>query len=292
MISAERSDHWHSGKFLAGFVSETEAVQAMANGVEHATSIESIRKTWADSAQRVRTRSPTSLAVDLLGFPNDTSSELETALDKVKKRLSGDPQLSGNPWSFNLVGIEGLVSIQKQVNVTMANQLADAVTDHDDLMGATKIALLTELHSSPIAVLQDAQGVIISSPDLNLSLMGAGVIEGQNDLGDKIKSATLSFGCLQSYVRIVHFGGRYFVRDGYHRIYALKQKGFTHVPAIVIESTNPAEVIPPGNLFPLPTVLSDNPPLFSDFDDNAVDVKIPKLNKVIRVRFEPFIVPS
>ncbi len=288
------SSQWDVGRFLIGFVNEGEALQAMANGEFPQPDIQHLRNVWKGSVETVRGRAPLQIAEpDVESIPaRECSEEMARGLDRVRKRLSSDPNLSSLQWDLKLVGIDGLVTIQKQVNVTAANTVGSAVRDCNDLEGAVKLALLTELPRSPISVVQDGQGVLVSSRNLNLSLTGTGMIEAENELGDKMTNATVSFGCLHSYVRIMHFNGRYYVRDGYHRVYALKQKGFTQVPAIVAETNNPADIAPPGNLFTLPLLLSDNPPLVDDFDRNAVDVKVPRLTKVIRIKLEQFVVPS
>lgn len=292
-VDSSVSSQWDQGRFLAGFVAEGEALQAMANGVIPQPDFEGLRQTWRDSVSRVRARAPLSIPKpDIKDFPVEKLESLKIGLEKVKKRLAGDPMLATLPWDLKLIEIDGLITIQKQVNMTSATATGIAIKDGNDLQGAVKLALLTELPRSPVSIVQDNQGVLITSRNLNLSLTGTGLIETENELGDKMANATVSFGCLHSYVRVVNFNGRYFVRDGYHRIYALKQKGFTHVPAIVAETNNPADIVPPGGLFPLPLLLSDNPPLLRDFEDNYVEVRVPRLTKVIRVRFEQFVVPS
>jgi hypothetical protein len=40
-----------------------------------------------------------------------------------------------------------------------------------------------------------------------------------------------------SYMQVVHYRGRYFLRDGYHRAYGLLSRGITVVPAFVRETT-------------------------------------------------------
>src|SRR5438093_8827553 len=141
----------------------------MANGIDPPPELDGLRKIWSDRVDHVRARGsilPLDTDIqDIVG--SDVPKAVTDGLEKVKRRLSGDPILNSNPWSLKLVGIEGLISIQKQVNVTSAESIASAVVDGEDIVGATKLALLTELPPSPITLLQDSQGIIVSSPNMN-----------------------------------------------------------------------------------------------------------------------------
>ena len=223
----------------------------------------------------------------------EISGEIDIGLDRVKARLVGDPILRSNEWGFREAQIDGLISIQKQVNVDVSDEIVGSLEGPEDIGTAIKHTLLTEVPRQSVILGQDENGFMISSRNLNLGITGFGLADQSNpSTKENIPSATIQFGCLLSYVRVIHFMGRYYLRDGYHRVYGLKKRGFTHTPCILIEANSSAEIGISAGLFPLETVLSPNPPLFRDFFDNAVDVQVPRFTRVLRLRIEPMLIPS
>jgi len=72
-------------------------------------------------------------------------------------------------------------------------------------------------------------------------------------------------------VQVVSFQGRYFLRNGYHRISDAITAGLTEIPALVVEAFTPNEVALAGNtVFNLSYVLGlPRPPLVKDFNTPA-----------------------
>jgi hypothetical protein len=72
-------------------------------------------------------------------------------------------------------------------------------------------------------------------------------------------------------VQIIHFGGRYFLRNGYHRVTDAIASNVKEIPAIVIEALMPNEVaIPSPSTFNIGYILGRaRPPLVRDFHTNA-----------------------
>jgi len=72
-------------------------------------------------------------------------------------------------------------------------------------------------------------------------------------------------------VQIAHFNGRYFLRNGYHRVADALQSGITEFPALVFEAFSPDEIgIAGAGMFNLGYVLNlPRPPLVQDFHTEA-----------------------
>jgi hypothetical protein len=90
---------------------------------------------------------------------------------------------------------------------------------------------------------------------------------------------------LPSFVQIVRYRGRYFLKDGYHRSLALLEKGITHIPVIfqeILESQN----LDIEGRFPDETILGAHPPLLPDYlrDDVAAVVSHLTCQKTITIQ--------
>lgn len=72
-------------------------------------------------------------------------------------------------------------------------------------------------------------------------------------------------------VQVVQFNGRFFLRNGYHRVADALAAGAKEIPAIVVDAFNPDSVVLPGvATFNLGYVLNlPRPPLVQDFHTNA-----------------------
>ncbi len=96
-----------------------------------------------------------------------------------------------------------------------------------------------------------------------------------------------------SYLQIVQYRGRSFVRDGYHRAAGLLRRGVFVAPCIFINAQSFDQVGTPPGSFTYETLFGDRPPTLSDFWDDKVARSIQQVSvrKVVRVRGEEFVVP-
>jgi hypothetical protein len=67
-----------------------------------------------------------------------------------------------------------------------------------------------------------------------------------------------------SFVQVVLYRGRYFLKDGYHRSLALLEKGITHIP-VMFQELSESQSLEVDGRFPDETILGIHPPLFSDY---------------------------
>jgi len=133
-----------------------------------------------------------------------------------------------------------------------------------------------------------------SSSNPNLRIAGFQVVPaiGPDNSSQQVLGFTLSLG--SSFVQLVEYQDRWMVRDGYHRIYRLLQKGITRIPCVIVRAKTFQETGAerPG-FFGHEILFSRNPPHITDFlvSDLAADVEVPVTMKVVRIRAEEFVVP-
>ena len=91
------------------------------------------------------------------------------------------------------------------------------------------------------------------------------------------------------FLEVAEYNGRWFLRDGYHRAYALLAAEIFRVPAVVIRARTLDELgaVHPW-FFDEKALFSERPPQLIDFHDHnlAVSYKRPTQEKVIRISIE------
>lgn len=195
-------------------------------------------------------------------------------------------------WEIGRVPISHLVAFQKSVNT---EAYEDIDTWEEDPLAVLEYTLPTESAQmqmqTPIQTPGNAligQQFISRSPNIQVAGMEMGELE---DRPGKIVSFHIK--SKPNFVQVARLNGRCILKNGYHRVYQLMQAGETHVPCIIRDvddyaGTGGAN----GNHLSPDVVLSDRPPLVTDFESEvAVDIKRPATNKLIRVTAETTNVP-
>lgn len=73
------------------------------------------------------------------------------------------------------------------------------------------------------------------------------------------------------YVQVARFNGRCYLRNGFHRVYGLVERGVTHVPCIFLKATTVEQAgIRPGHTLGLDVLESDDPPTVAHFTRGRV----------------------
>jgi hypothetical protein len=187
---------------------------------------------------------------------------------------------SGEP---RMVDLAKVCAVQPQIHIGDAVQRVKAILPAD-LRALAELALpLAKEDRLPATFDPQKNAWILSSPNPNLRVVG--------NFNQPVGPGFLGFGfavaLTQSYLQIAGVGGRYFLRDGYHRAYGLLSAGIRQVPALVKEFGSWQEVgLPAPGLLPQSAFLGERPPLLADYLDDTVsiDVTIPSTRKVIVVQ--------
>lgn len=76
------------------------------------------------------------------------------------------------------------------------------------------------------------------------------------------------------YIEVASYGGRWFLRDGYHRSFLLLQRGINLVPAVVVYAETLAQMGAVGRwFFTEEAIFSSRPPMVTDFLDDEFVVR-------------------
>jgi len=221
--------------------------------------------------------------------------------DDLLEEVANRPEVIANfhnlAWKPAIVDLRKVLSFQKIIFTDHEGGYDDSST----VSNLMEVCLPSQQPAPPSGAIgdHDGKGFTISSLNSNLRIVGGRLGEAHLSPGPglpasvRVQAVTIFVSMGTSYLQVVRYRDRYFLRDGYHRAGRLIRKGITTVPCIYIEASSFDEMqVPPGALS-YEILYSDHPPTLTDFWDESVSMEVSQLaiRKVIRIRGEEFAVP-
>ena len=228
--------------------------------------------------------------------PRITDHPFTEALAEVAARPAVQANFHNLDWQTAVVDLTKVLSFQKIIFTD------DTSSDEppSDVAKLMEICLPSDQPAPPMGAIgdPDGKGFTISSLNSNLRIVGGQLgeaavspVPGQPTV--RMQAVTLFVSMGTSYLQVIHYRGRYFLRDGYHRAVKLLRGAASIVPCIYIEARSFEEFQAPTGTLSYETIYGDRPPSLVDFWNDAVSTEISQLaiRKVIRIRGEEFAVP-
>ncbi len=218
-------------------------------------------------------------------------------LDEIARRPELAGHFSGLNWRIEMVDLEYVLSFQKVIILDGANErIGNADRDEAELFNLC-IPVEQDGSLASISTDPDGKGFAFSSLNPNLRIAGSHAGHAQMSPGIgvpplKVMAFTLFAFTGSSYLQVVRYRDRCFVRDGYHRATALLRRGVRIAPCIFIEARNLGELGCPQGSLTEDVLYGDRPPRLADFWDDTVarEVSQPAIHKVIRIRGDEFVI--
>jgi hypothetical protein len=202
--------------------------------------------------------------------------------------LAGRPDLlvemSGLSWALGVVDLRSLIAFQRrlsfhpelpQVFVPNARQWAALLSL---AFGSAKPIEYETVHD------RSAQSLTLQSSNPNLHFRIT-----------SDPSSPLSIHAGGPFFEVACFRGRWFLRDGYHRAYALLSAGVFEVPAVIVYAATIEELgATQPWFFPEEILFSERPPHVVDFLDRdlVLEYDRPSLIRTLRITMEETLTPS
>ena len=292
MIQGEEVLH-RPARALLGWMSEPEAITSLLGRNSVPTDdLPSLRKRHASSRAAV-----SRLAVKQLEDP--VMSDSGRRLDEIRSRPEVAANFPGMNWRPAIVDLRLVLSFQKIIFTDGLDERLKAAATEE---GLYELCVPRTQPSHPLGAFTDAdgKGFTISSFNPNLRIAAGQISEAQVAPGPgmptvRMQAVTLLVFMGTSYLQVVRYRDRCFIRDGYHRAAGLLRAGIYEVPCIFIEAQSFEQVGPvqvPGTVS-YEILYSQRPPFLTDFwnDEVAAEVSQPAVRKVVRIRGEEFVVP-
>jgi len=191
-------------------------------------------------------------------------------------------EMSGLSWSLGVIDLRPLIAFQRRLSFD-ARIAQPPVASHWP-------ALFALSFGPPKGVEYDAvhdrstETLILQSDNPNLHLRVT------ND-----PAHPLSVHAGGPFFEVARFRNRWFLRDGYHRAYALLAAQVFFVPAVIVEATTVEELGANQPWFFSEEILFSNaPPRVADFlnDDLFLEYDRPALIKTLRIKMEETLTPA
>ena len=187
---------------------------------------------------------------------------LADSLAESARRFIEETKLAENPdfrgAELRMVRLDALLIFQAKIS-TDAKRARFLAAYDGSLESLFSVCLPATAQMDPVQVRLSGSVAAISSDNPNLRF-GGFHLSGS--------ALTASFGYRPPWVQVTEYMGRLFVRNGYHRCWALLSEGVEHVIAIVTSARSMEELgaAEPGYIAEQ-QLLAEAPPFLSDFED-------------------------
>lgn len=227
---------------------------------------------------------------DLAAEVLEIEGKYRPQLEAVAKNPFFPEAVGQRKWSFKLTEIDKLVCFQMYVDTEYSEEMGEKL-DFSDLKSVIDFCLPTKPMKRQVATSFDPseRAHTLFSPAMDFRVISP---TRAIDPATKRQSFGFSIGWGVPFVLVVKFQHRYFLKNGYHRVYMLRKNGVKHAACILIEGENYEDTgaARPG-FFSQTLLLSDRPPLFANFlsDQIAPEILMQSQTKIIRVKVDEFV---
>jgi len=227
---------------------------------------------WQAAANVLQSRKPWVADATALPLPPELEGRARDFL--ATTNLDAMPDFAGA--TIRVVELGTLLSYQAKISTDDAS--GSLLAGFDGTLESTfPICLPTAARMDPVQVFTEGTAARIESDNPNLRFGGF-------QLAGSMLVA--NFGFRPPWVQVCKYRGRFFVRNGYHRCWALLHAGATHAVAVVLPVNTLAELgaAEPGFIGEA-HLLGATPPMLRDFEDPRLYATIvePASRRVIRL---------
>ena len=193
-------------------------------------------------------------------------------------------EMEGLDWSFGVVDLRLLLAFQRRLvfNSSVPDIVVPSQEDWSTLVALSFGPAKTVVYD--LARCAETSSIILRSQDPNLHLR---ISNNPSEL------ITVHAG--SPFFEVGFYRGRWFLRDGYHRAFALLQAGVFRFPAVIVQARTLDELgaVQPW-FFSEETLFSSSPPYVIDFLDDALTIDYDRLSliKTLRVTMEETFEPA
>lgn len=269
----------HSTRLLAGFVPVEEAMQLLHARVPDPVPSTAELRTLVEARHRAVAERPAFRPVDPVLVAD------RTPLDAVAARPELHQAFEGQRWTVEWVDMRQVIAVQKEIITSgLDGRVQAAARNRAALL---ELCLPAEPETAEIAfnLDPDRRGMTLVSANSNLRLTGIGRQQG---------AIVIGFGLPAGFLNVGRHQGRYYLRNGYHRVAGLVRAGVTAFPAVVTDVDSYPDLARGEGIFPEEITRWTAPPLLGDFWDDAValDSSRPVLKTGFHIRADEIRLPG
>jgi hypothetical protein len=216
-------------------MSEEEAAAFVAS--QTVASWDELRPSWQDARAAYENLPPFEPQPPKL---KDLPLEVAEEVDAIRSAPAFQQHFAGKEIRFAMVGLQHIVAFQQFVDTQFSTETAGRELDEDNgLLGKVKLCLPREFNADVgIALDQTARTATLQTLSRNLNVFGPQL----NSPPSQPIFLTFVVAPGGNWVQIIEFAGRYLLKNGYHRVWLLHNRGDQSVPAIVTKANTIEEI--------------------------------------------------
>jgi hypothetical protein len=227
--------------------------------------------------------------------------KLPKALEPLVRQVAADPifkrSFSAVPGAVGMVELDRLVASQKSVNLSHVERLKGEIGPSPDLDAVFRVCLPFDHPTPPVRSGRVASNSFVFSSDSNDLRFLESILISPEELPGRHFTGPLAgvFGVAVGYgsnlLNAIACDRRLVLNNGFHRAYALRDLGITHVPCVVQRLAGRAdlEFVGRGAIRRDADTFLDlsRPPVMKDFFDPILSRKVtrPRKTRQVRVTF-------
>lgn len=231
--------------------------------------------------------------VDVRDLPSETKSQIQ----RIEQAFLFKQSFSLVPYEFKLVEIDRLVASQRAVNLDYVDLLKQRMPAKPSVSDLIDICLSPQTKVKLPAEQMIAQNVYsYTSESLDFRFLGGfrkplsqDDVRACNAGGYPLAAIVLLVGLGSGSMNVLSFKNRIVLSNGFHRAYALRSMGVTHVPVVVQKITNPQLEFPAvvANLPREYLLGAGRPAMVQDFLNPKLvrTLKVKAQNRVVQVQW-------
>jgi len=265
---------------LIGWMATADALRLLNGNTADRPPADEQRRAVEAAQRRVAEREAVATATE---STSDRPAELEGYIT-VLRADSAAAQMFASGWDVAMVDLSKVIAFQPQVFTDSAADRMSGI-DGSSVDDIARVTLPVQPPASlPIQfdAARKCWHVVSCNPNLQAVAPWEGPVPTPQGLVTLI-GFVLSIPT--SFVQVAEFDGRHYLRDGYHRAYALISAGVTMVPAFVRRIDTIVELVPPGML-PQAAYRGLTPPFLPNYLDDTVAASavLPAQQKLVAIQ--------
>lgn len=214
------------------------------------------------------------------------------------QQVASDPHFAqhfnGKALDFAIVEVDPLLAFQPHVLLDRAKRHCASLGQNPSTEQMLPICLPTT-YPQPTYVthLLKGRGALIEAPDGDVVVVGEGPVAP--DPNFYLTVMGIAYMPPAPWVIVKQFGSRFYLANGYHRAYGLRQLGARFIPCLVVRAPTIEDVgiRSDGSTIDHSTLVSSNPPTCGHFANNrAFPVQVRRLRKFISVNWGEYVVSA
>lgn len=278
------------------YARENADLSAQGSGAVAGNSPMDLAEAWRDAAKTydelMETEAYPTQTLDVYPLPDSMSAHCEQFLSRPHVQR----EFNLVPVAFAMVPLAHLIAAQNRLNVGTVTSVGvgkGAISD----ASLVQICLPLDAPHHTLEVLhKDADSVTFAADNHDVRFLRpqllSGPVENMSNRGHVQRTLALPVGFSINVLNVVRYQNRLILNNGYHRAFALWQRGVTHVPAVVqvCQHWEDVSLVGSSEIYENVALYNDSrrPPLLKDFANRNLCMTFAarRQRKYLRMRFQ------